>query len=247
MPTTSGVSNAPIVELVIGLHFNGIEFSYQDIYDFYQSIKSSYPIIQEHPPLPFLSDKPIPSEGNKVPPLFGSRKFFMNQQENRLIQIQPDKILINWRKTTDLEQYPHFHNVYDEFINIIEKLKPVEELRKNVIQLEVTYLDHIIVNQFGKSDFNPNDILTFLQLTRPVSSLRTSLVFPIPELDGYLSVDLKSAVHNKNQQKLLVLESNCRGPLGEKTIKDWFTCAHKNINDLFLSITTDSARLKWGI
>lgn len=247
MTATTENNNAPIVELVVGLHFNGTVFSYQEIYGFYNKIKDRYPIIQEHPPLPFLIDKQFDPTTAKPLPFFTSRKFFLNNLENKLIQIQLDKVLFNWRKTTDDEQYPHFNKVLSEFLGIIKELKSIDELSKNISQLEVTYLDHVFLDDFNKTDFNPSGIFTFFALNGVVSHLSSNIDFPNSEIEGKCTVDLKSAISNSNKKKLFLLETNCRGSLGEKTINDWFDSAHRNIHNVFREITTNDARLKWGI
>lgn len=247
MTETTNNNNAPIVELVVGMHFNGFVFSNQEIYGFYNTIKDRYPIIQEHPPLPFLINKPVDLTVDKSLPFFTSRKFFLNELENKLIQIQLDKVLFNWRKTTHDDQYPHFNKVYAEFVGIIKQLKSLDEISKNICQLEVTYLDHILLDDFDKTDFNPSCIFNLYKLNGIVNHIRSTFIFPNSEIEGNFTIDLKSAINNTKNKKLFVLETNCRGSLGNKTIDEWFYCAHSSILKLFREITTDEARLKWRI
>lgn len=245
MTTTTHINNAPIVELVVGFHFSGIILSHQEIYSFYNSIKDYYPIIQEHPPI--FIEKQFESTRDRQLPLYNARKFFLNSTENKLIQIQLDKIFFNWRKSNDGDQYPHFDQVLKEFIEIVKKLKPLEELAKNIAQLEVTYLDHIWIDHFGNGDFNPKDIFNLFNIKRAVTSMRSTFVLPVSEIEGNISFDLKSGFDGVLKRKLFVLETNCRGTLADKTIEDWFDCAHKNIHNLFFDITTDNAKSVWGI
>lgn len=247
MSTIIEKNNAPIVELVVGLHFNGAEFSNQEIYNFYNKIKDSYPIIQEQPALPFLSNKSIDFEKDKQFPVFSSRKFFINELENKLIQIQLDKVLFNWRKTHDEEQYPHFNKVFSEFFEILKKIKSIDVISKSILQLEITYLDHIWLDDFDRDDFNPTGIFNLYNLSGPINSLRSNFVFPNPEVNGSITIDLKSAINNIKGKKIFVLETNCRGSLGDKTIEGWFDCAHSNIHDLFFKIISVNAKSKWGI
>lgn len=245
MTTTTKINNAPVVELVVGFHFNGTILSHQEIYSFYDSIKNDFPIIQEHPPI--IIDRQFESAKGGLLPFYNARKFFLNSTENKLIQIQLDKVFFNWRKTNDGDQYPHFDQVLKEFIDIVQKLKPIEELAKNIAQLEVTYLDHIWVDQFGRDDFNPNDIFNLYNIKSAVNSMRSTFLIPDSEIEGNISFDLKSGFDGARRRKLFVLETNCRGILKDKTIEDWFDCAHRNIHNLFFEITTDNAKSIWGI
>ncbi|MCK5280857.1 MAG: TIGR04255 family protein, partial [Cyclobacteriaceae bacterium] len=114
MSTTLEFSNAPVIEVILGSQFEGVTFESKSIFDFYNSVKENFPDIQENPPLAALIENIDSPSETRIISGFTSRKFFINNSQNKLIQIQPDRFLFNWRKTNNEEEYPHFDSVFSE-------------------------------------------------------------------------------------------------------------------------------------
>ena len=90
-------TDAPIIELVCGVQFDGIVFSPQDIFGIYGMIKKDFPNIQQNSPLPSIIEKPDSPTVTRALAGFHTRTFFINEGNNKLLQIQPDKVFFNWR------------------------------------------------------------------------------------------------------------------------------------------------------
>ena len=60
-------------------------------------------------------DEPAFSFVSGLPPL--PRCWFLNDTETRLIQLQADRFIHNWRKVTGKEEYPRYEAIRDEFID----------------------------------------------------------------------------------------------------------------------------------
>ena len=108
-------NNAPVGEVVIGIALNGIIFDNNFMYEFYQNFKEKYPIIQEHEIVPTVIESSSGPNEHRLLPGFNSRKFFLNKEQNKLVQLQADRFLFNWRKTDNKDEYPHFSSVSSEF------------------------------------------------------------------------------------------------------------------------------------
>jgi hypothetical protein len=75
------------------------------------------------------------------------RVWFLNEPQNELIQVQRDRLIVNWRRGAQMERYPRY-------IRIIERFRRLESLRtfagsENLgrvvpTQCEITYVNHIL-------------------------------------------------------------------------------------------------------
>lgn len=242
------LSNAPIKEVVIGAQFNGRLINYECIYQFYNLIKDKFPTIKENPILPAIIEKlDIPSE-TKILPGFNSRKFFINENGSKLIQLQGDRLLFNWKKTNSDEEYPHFDSVYKEFNSVLQEVNKICKIIDKINQVEVTYLDHVPLSDFEKKSFNPLNIFNLINIKEEdeLKHLKLELGYPISDLNGVLNINLNSATKSNNTEKIFVLESTCRGALGKKDLDTWFKNAHQILLQSFRNIITENAKNKWG-
>lgn len=239
-------SDAPIIEVVCGAQFDGIVFDQQFVFEVYEKIKKDFPIIQQNPPINSVIEKIDAPNINKALAGFHPRTFFINKDNNKLIQIQPDKVFFNWRKTNNEEQYPHFENVFQEFKKTFNMLLKGANASDKLNQFELTYYDHILLSKFDKDDYNPIGILNLISLEGQVKSLDLKMSFPVIEAGGNITLVLRSATRNTDQEKLLILESTCRGFKSDSSIEKWFDVAHNRLLSNFKNITTEEAKTVWG-
>ena len=83
--------NAPVIEVVIGVQFEGAAISIQNIFDFYHKFKDEFAKIQVKEPLLSIIENMEGSNQVGLLPGHHSRFFFINETENKLIQLQPDR------------------------------------------------------------------------------------------------------------------------------------------------------------
>lgn len=242
-------SKPPVIEVVIGAQFNGGILNTNLIYDFYQKIKTDFPNIQEQPPLPSVIENI--EEGNQTRILqgFHSRRFFINPSGDKLIQLQPDKLLFNWRKMADSSEYPKFESVLENFLKVFGLIqKDVPNLKDTINQLELTFVDHIFVKDFGLNYYNLNEIFNHFTLPYDLKTVDSTFAIPKKELSGSLILSIKSARSNKDQSKLIVCETTCRGiKNATESVDDWYNRAHSILVDFFLNLFNDKSKKIWGI
>lgn len=91
--------------------------------------------------VPTLQLQPI--DGPPAP-----RLWFISRDDTRLIQVQRDRFVHNWRKVTDAGQYPRYREVRETFGHELEEFRhflDAEKLGELVPnQCEVTYVNNLV-------------------------------------------------------------------------------------------------------
>ena len=78
------------------------------------------------------------------------RLWMVNDNDTRLIQVQPDRLVVNWRKVGGDDVYPRYEAIREQFTAVVDKFsaflaeQELDELRVN--QCEITYINHIPVS-----------------------------------------------------------------------------------------------------
>ena len=113
-----------------------------------------YPRIEQHPPLQPVIEQFGTSRGigsvvlELGPPII--RHWFVTEDGRRLVQLQPDRLIHNWRKTGSDDEYPRYEGIRDTFAERFREFgefvseEGLGELRPN--QAEVTYVNHIVMD-----------------------------------------------------------------------------------------------------
>lgn len=148
--------NPPLVETVLGLQFEPVPgFSAAKSGLLWQGFRNDFPNLEEQPPLqPVIEEYDTPSrppvrvtieEGLRTP-----RVWFLNGSGTRLIQVQPDRFLDNWRRlrmTPTENPYPRYEPRRAKFVEEVGRFQQfltAEGLGSLAInQCEVTYVNHI--------------------------------------------------------------------------------------------------------
>lgn len=247
----------PVIEVVLGAQFGAIEgFQAPHLGLFWQKLRGGYPKIETAMPLANIVerfDSRPPAEAAQVdflnaPPL--PRTFFIDDTDCWLVQLQPDHLVQNWRKTEQLPDYPRFPAVLDRFMDAWATLK--EFCREQsfdppkVNQLEVTYINHIPAHEgwdtasdigqvFVDVDWKPGD--RFLPAPEAIG---WKMSFPMPERCGRLHFSVRPAVRRAENTPVLLCELIARGmPVDESdsAIQAWFLLGREWIVRGFADLT----------
>ena len=148
----------PVDEVVIGLMFMSISgFSTNHVAKYRDAVKHDFPGLQYQPRLivqlenltaePFTAQSPFPQAGLLLPmaPQSAQRTWLVSADDQRVLQIQDDAFLSNWRKRAD--PYPRFEPLLEGFCQRFTLFRTLVDT-DNVIplqlqQLEVTYINWI--------------------------------------------------------------------------------------------------------
>jgi uncharacterized protein (TIGR04255 family) len=79
------------------------------------------------------------------------RHWFLSRDNTRVIQVQADRFILNWRQMRTGESYPHYESLRREFeqhyVTFAEFLASRGLGTATIRQAEVTYVNRIVVNQ----------------------------------------------------------------------------------------------------
>src|ERR1700745_4045475 len=116
----------PVSEAGLGVQFPSI-VTPAHLGAYYQKVKQRFPKTQTLPPiLPVIETfgtGALSTAQFAVTHGMQPRMWFLSQDENFLIQLQSDRLLVNWRAGIKGAPYPHFEAVQQVFINALDELE----------------------------------------------------------------------------------------------------------------------------
>lgn len=253
-PSSPEFENPPLIEVVFGIQFKELEkilAPHTGI--FWEKIgKTKYPKCKEMPPLNHVIEKYKDTEPDdriqEIGP-FGfpllPRHFFINQDETRLIQLQRDRFLENWRKLDGALEYPRYKTLLPNFLNSWKIFSDfIDELDIGPLvpnQYELTYVNHIVKDSFEVFRDIENifpDIKTSIQhsfLPEP-ETMSWNKVFRFPDSKGRLHISFQQAKNKFTKESVLILNLTARGYI-QGNLEEWFNLAHEWIVNGFIDIT----------
>lgn len=248
----------PVVEVVCGVQFTGVDgWRTPHFGSFWQQIRGEYSEFEDQAPLERIrldAATPPQPQISPLPPL--RRVFFIQPPGNFLIQLQQNRILHNWRKVSESDEYPRYRTAYSKFVSCWNQLRKftasagLSEPQPDV--LELTYINHI-----SKSGTKfPRDVWDFLAfyertpkavIAKESSAMAMHFGWPLPNNMGALTFDLKHGLRPNDESEVLLIEFNARGKAKDhgRGMNTWFDIAHGAIVNTFDALTTDSAHELW--
>ena len=111
----------PVVEVAMSVQFRGLprlNSAYLGL--LWDRYRKTYPKAEHHPPIAAVNEgfeSPTASTpGIIVEPTFPvPRCWFVNETGTRLIQVQQDRFILNWRKLDTEEKYPRYSEIRENF------------------------------------------------------------------------------------------------------------------------------------
>ena len=257
----------PVIEVVIGAQFEPINGFLTTHYGAYwQRIRENYPRVetasvlapmQEHFGGHNTSDV-APIQVPTVPPL--PRLFFIDPDDEWLIQLQQDRFLLNWRRNTSATAYPRFPAVLSRFEGGWQSFLDfcqTERLAAPVVnQLEVTYINHIPTGEIWKSSAEIGRVFPEFQwrpgprfLPAPEATA-WRMAFVLPNNQGRLHVAVRQAIRREDEIGVLLCELTVRGKPateGPQPLRDWIHLAREWIVRGFADLVSEQIQVEhWG-
>ena len=235
--------------------------------------RNRYPRSEDQPPLP-----PAPREVFPAPPpalsiqlmgggFPGSRVWFLSEEGDRLVQIQADRLVLNWRRVAQDSPYPRYDRLRPEFsreaADLLAFLTDEGLGEPEMLQAEVVYTNPIPMSVLG----DPPDLGRLLApwsgqfsdayLSSPEDA-RMGMRFRIPdpatgEPVGRLYVEANPAIHPASgggpPEAVFMVQLFARGrPLGEGLdgALKFLDLGHDWVVRGFTSLTTESMHTEWG-
>ena len=249
----------PVVEVVCGV---GLELSQRltagHVGLFWHSIQDKFPNIEEAPPLPELTQaEAVKIEFSSLPPL--PRTWLLSEDGSRLVQIQGDRFLYNWKRDEEGAAYPSFDKVYAEFQEYFDKfIKFLDSFGLGTP--EVQYLELQYVNHIGA--WNGLDLVGGTGVLVDHKHIEDAARFlPAPETFGWQSnyllpdgqgqfhLNARTAKRRSTGEKLVRLDLGARGQpkdASAESFDSWFELAHDWIVQGFCDLTAPELHKFWG-
>jgi uncharacterized protein (TIGR04255 family) len=229
---------------------------------FYQEIRDEYPQFDVHAPLvpnPTVTARPgaefLAVRAGVIPDV---RCWFINHDSTRLIQVQRDRFIHNWRKC-DGGDYPHYETIkpifeadWRRFLAFLESNglgKP------SIRQCEITYINHIEQGLGWDSFAQLGEVLRYWagdqvgDFLPPLQDAGLALRYAMPAEKGILHIQMDPVIRHQDGKELIQLSLTTRGrpKSGEWTdVSEWLDLGHVWIVNGFEAITTDKMHTIWG-
>ncbi len=200
----------PIVESVLGLQFDPIDgLTSAHLGLLWGRFRESFPGVAEQPPLrPAIEEFRKPARPVNVTieeGLVAPRLWFLNTSGTRLIQVQRDRFIDNWRRIqahrgdNAYERYEQRRGVFVSKVRVLEEFLEGEGLGPILVnQCEVTYVNHIRPSGIWESHGQIGKVFSVV-LSEPKAKF-----LPRPEDGGFGLRFLMKAVSGEPRGRLLV-------------------------------------------
>ena len=256
----------PVAEVNLGIEFGTLRpMRAAHLGLFWSQIRDEYPSLQEQPPLASAIE-PFDEEAQPLsvsfeflesaPPL---RTWLLGPDSSRLLQIQNDRFIHNWRRVVPDAPYPRYESVRDEFATRLEQFSTfasAEQLGSlDVLQAEVNYVNEIVAGDvwaeakdLGRAFtmWKPSDVAAL----RKPEDVRVVERHRVQTTDGaparlYISLTPRATVDGE-AAVLLTLTVRGRPPEGTDGIFRFFDFGRDLIVRTFADVTTPDMHAVWG-
>ncbi|MEG4582983.1 TIGR04255 family protein [Microcoleus sp. MON1_C5] len=246
----------PVSEVVCSVLFDSIEALLSPhIGLLWQRFQPDYPFCDDVAPLPSkveVFNNPIIEPQLELSNIFPlPRVWFISSDETRVIQIQRDRLIHNWRKISLNSEYPRYGSLikaFQDHLNCFNSFIEEADLGKlQIHQYELTYVNQIsqgeaweTLEDIGKifPDFKWQTGLDRF-LPKP-QSIDWDTTFDLPEEFGRLRISIRNVVFNNHPTLLFELTVRGIGNYNSlDSMQSWFDVAHEWIVQTFADLTDE--------
>jgi len=248
---TPGFRRPPISELVCGIAFNRLSaFGAPYVGLLWKECFRDFPNPESAPPLLTGATESLSLEELQFP-----RIWFVAADERTLIQVQNDRLLFNWRKRADDDEYPRFDTVFSEFKKHFANFSAfVAANRLGIIEakrFELTYVNHILVGDGWETFADIGTLFPDLSWRNlkgrflPTPELMAwRATFSLPDKMGTLNVSISPGKRTRDKRDILQMELTAIGHIGgdADSMSRWFSVAHDWIVFGFADLTSEKVQ-----
>ena len=256
----------PVVETVLGIQFKQIkEWNAPHLGLFWQTIRDSFPRFEIHSALKpqFESFGKLIFEDIRpsiqffdVPPM---RCWYIGDDDHELIQVQSDRFLFNWRQGESDVEYPRYEKSVrpafeKHWSHFLEFLKSEDMEQPDILQCEVTYVNHILKGEGWNTASDWGQVVKPLktdsthEFLPPLEVGNFSFNYTMPAEKGRLRVKGSQAVRKEDGRQIIVLELTARGKPDSSSTRDilnWLDLGREWVVRGFTDITTETMHEIW--
>lgn len=268
--TDSGLpdfSHPPVDEVALSLQFSPIPaFGVPHFGLYWQRIRNEYPRFEVQPTIANRTEQFGPSAnlGQQIGVSFMAspeiRCWYLDQSGNRLIQVQHDRFVHNWRKISGTEAYPRYPDLRERFEEEWKRfgafLREEDLEQPKINQCEVLYANHIEYdsgwNGYGELDkviaalATPRSKNRFLPHPERVGM---HVIYRLEETAGRLYVTFGPVIRARDGKEVLQMTLTARGApksSNEEDVFAWLDLGRKWVVRGFADFTTENMHKVWG-
>lgn len=260
MSTIVDFESPPLNEVICGLNFRKLErFTAPYLGLLWQDFMAQYPKCEVHPPLvqdPELAPG-VKWEISSIPPF--PRVWFVSEDSTRLIQVQQDLIIHNWRQVEPSAIYPRYKTVKDEFDCAVRKFnKFITAHDLGYIEPRYYELSYVNLIAEGEGYESPGTLGELLpdfawrqsenRFLPDPSSMNYQTVFELPDGNGKLRVSIQDAFRKSDEKRLIRILIVARGMPQSKSVatpEEWFELAHEWVVNTFVDLTGETIQARY--
>ncbi len=186
------------------------------------------------------------------------RWWYVDDGRGRLLQLQRDRFVHNWRKASPEATYPRypetrvmFETAWRRFLRFVEA-QGLES--PTVIQCQMDYVNHLTKGDGWETPADLNKVSPLVGGAKTVFLPAPEVVivaarYALPSEQGRLHVAIQPALRNVDQVEILQLTMTARGKPGDGSTNDilkWLDVGHEWIVRGFVEVTTPEMHKRWG-
>lgn len=251
----------PITEVACSALFPSVEkLCSPHIGLLWQKFQPEYPfcddVVPIAPKLEVFDDRNVESQLklSPIPPL--PRVWFINEDGTRIIQVQRDRFIHNWRKVGGDSEYPRYDSLIRDFqdhlANFDNFLIEAELGQLKPLQYELTYVNQIpqgeawlTIEDIGKIFPDVSWKASSSRFLTHPQSITWATVFDLPDELGRLHTSVKPAIVDRKSTLLFELTVRGIGNYNSREIlQDWFDKAHEWLVSAFADLTDKETQTK---
>ncbi len=267
-PTLPDYKKPPVVEVAISIQFDPLkELNVPRLGALWMEFKDDFPETQDQPPLPPVFEV----YGQIQPPRFEfalgitppqRRCWFLNKEGTHLIQVQQDRFVLNWRKSSESDEYIRYENIiksFDKNYRVFERFLVNEGLGKPKInQCEVTYVNPIISGNVWQNHSQLQKIVAPVSLKHsdsflpPLENATLTFRYLMKDNDseplGRLHIQIEPIYEPKSNKPAYLLKLIARGKPEKndfRSARKFLDLGHVWIVRGFTSFTTKKMHEEW--
>ncbi len=250
----------PVQEVALSVQFQEpLDLEVTDLGAVRAHFRSDYPNLETHPP---LAPMRIPQQGPGLVVRLGNefvatpRLWFLNEGGNRLVQLQSDRLSVNWRRRLD-ETYPRYDDAVRPMMeSALGALSDaMRDLGKSLPKPEIGEVLYVNPIEAGEGFATAGEIGEVIALWGsptdgflPVpSEARLAATYPILD-NAFLNVEVTPAQNASTGTPVLMTKLLARGLIQPQTIAgtfSFFDMARDWIVRGFTSATTSKMHRIW--
>jgi uncharacterized protein (TIGR04255 family) len=266
MSALPSFDDPPVVETVLGVEFASLsKWSVPYFGLFWNTIRDEYPRFEVRPPLDQQEErfgdekKTLAFQGLSIELLNQPRVrcWFHETDERRMLQVQQDRFVHNWRKQGAPDVYPRYERIrsifereWQRFTQFVddEGLGPI-----SLTHCEVSYVNHLEQGREWQTLQDLHRVLTicgdFQRTHLPaLEGVQMVASFAKDQENTRLRVTLQHAIRNRDLREILQLTLSARGrPTGASSndILAWMDSARAWVVQAFADVTTTDMHRIW--